>query len=397
MKILYIYGMSRTKDLVHAMRSLGYEVEEYPQRQENSVLDDEEIGRLADYIRERQITHLMSIHLIYNLAVAAYQTGVKYVSVIWDAPYIKIYTPFGKLDNCWFSVFDKLDYERFMRDAIPHVMYQPLAVNADDVRKWNVKEKLGGTYINEVSFIGSLYADNLYDKTLHQIPARIQDYFTSIFEEAAFRWDGVNRVYGKTSPEILEYLKLAYPDFQLNNVYDIEDVKYFETQYLIKKIANIERICVLNALSEEFPVTFYTYRSVDRSKLPKVKIMPPVEPGEAISIIYAASKINLNISLKGIEGGTPQRIMDIAGAGGFVLTNYCSETAELFEEDKELVMFRTPEELIEKTAYYLSHDEEREQIAAAGQKKVLSCYTYEKKMKELLEWVEKEQNPKEAE
>ena len=90
----------------------------------------------------------------------------------------------------------------------------------------------------------------------------------------------------------------------------------------------------------------------------------------------------------GIEGGTPQRVMDVMGAGGFVMTNYCEETAELFEENKEIVMFKTPEELLEKVEYYLQHDKEREQIARAGHDKVLDHYTYEKKLEKLLSWVE---------
>ena len=54
-------------------------------------------------------------------------------------------------------------------------------------------------------------------------------------------------------------------------------------------------------------------------------------------------------------------------------------------------MYRTPEELIEKAEYYLVHDEEREAIAKAGRDKVLRCYTYRKKLKELIEWVEGEE------
>lgn len=239
--------------------------------------------------------------------------------------------------------------------------------------------------------MGSLYEDNLYDQYLKEIPLKLQGYFTSIFEEAAFCWDGRNRIYGKTAKEILDYIRMVNSDFVLDNVYDIDDVQYFETQYLIRKIANIERICVLNLLGEQFPVTLYTYSRIDTSKLENVTVMPPVEYGEASAIIFAGSKINLNISLRGIEGGTPQRIMDIMGAGGFVITNYCKETAELFEEDKELVMFRTPEELMEKAAYYLAHDGKREKIAAAGQRKVLQCYTYDKKLKQLMEWVEEEE------
>ena len=53
-------------------------------------------------------------------------------------------------------------------------------------------------------------------------------------------------------------------------------------------------------------------------------------------------------------------------------------------------MFKTPEELVEKAAYYLTHDEEREEIVKAGRRKVLNCYTYEKKLKKLMKWVEGE-------
>ena len=390
MKILYVYGMEQTKDIIYNLHKLGYNAEEYSRRQNPSVLNDEEMERLASYVKDHKITHLMSIHLIYNLAYVAYQTGIKYVSMIWDAPYIKLYTPFGRMDNCYFSVFDKLDCERFRTAGIPHILYQPLAVNQDNLRKWDLITRMAGTYKDEISFVGSLYDQNSYDKELEKMPRHLQDYFISIFEEAAFRWDGVNRIYGKTDRAILDCIRRTVPEFDLDNKYDIEDAAYFEILYLIRKIANIERTCVLNILGEMFPVTLYTNGGTDVSMLPNVKVMPPVEPGKPLLKVYTCSKINLNISLKGIEGGTPQRVMDIMGAGGFMMTNYCAETAELFEEDKEIVMFRTPEELVEKSDYYLSHDEEREKIAKAGYEKVLNCYTYEKKLKRLMEWVEGE-------
>ena len=124
--------------------------------------------------------------------------------------------------------------------------------------------------------------------------------------------------------------------------------------------------------------------------LVNVDLGPSVLYGRATSMVYAGSRINLNISLKGIEGGTPLRIMDIMGAGGFVLTSYCAETAELFEEDREIVMFRTPEELLEKVDYYLAHDRERRRIAERGFKKVMERYTYENKMQEITEWLKRD-------
>ena len=391
MKILYVYAKDTSiKDIPITLCRLGYEVKEYPIKQDADVLNDEQIDGLVKAIREQHITHLFSVYLIYNLAVAADRTGVKYISYIWDAPYIKLYTPFGRLHNCYYSVFDRLDYERFRSDGIPHVQYSPLAVNPWNVNKWNRKAavKLKGGYIYDICFVGSLYEDNLYDKYINDIPLNMQDYFVSIFAEAAFRWDGANRIYGKTGREILEYMYLVNPNLKMDNRLDMDDVQVFERLYLVRKIANIERIAILSMLSEEYKVTLHTASDVDKNLLGNVNVKPPISLGEDTTRVFAGSKINLNISLKGIEGGTPQRVMDVMAAGGFMLTNYCPETTDLFEEDKEIVMFKSPEELFDKVDYYLKHKDVRETIAKRGQNKVLECYTYEKKLKKIMDWVE---------
>ncbi len=103
MKILYVYGLSTEKNIVQTLRKLQCDVMEYPEVQDTSNMDEEKINALVAYVKEHGITHLMSIHLIYNVAVAAYWAGIKYISVIWDAPYLKAYTVMGTLDNIWYS------------------------------------------------------------------------------------------------------------------------------------------------------------------------------------------------------------------------------------------------------------------------------------------------------
>jgi hypothetical protein len=113
MKILYVYGSVTSTNIVETLRKLNYDVMEYPkEHQSTSTMEEEEINEVVDFIKEHEITHLMSIHLIYNIAVAAYWSGIKYVPVIWDAPYLKPYTVMGTLDNIWYSVFDKIDAEK---------------------------------------------------------------------------------------------------------------------------------------------------------------------------------------------------------------------------------------------------------------------------------------------
>lgn len=94
-------------------------------------------------------------------------------------------------------------------------------------------------------------------------------------------------------------------------------------------------------------------------------------------LVFAGSRINLNISLCSIHSGIPLRVLDIMACGGFVLSNWQPEIAECFEEGIEIVTFRSLEECMDKVWYYLSHEEERRQIAEAGYRKVKEKFSYE--------------------
>ena len=90
MKILYVYGKARTKEILVELRKLSYEVIEYEEFQINDVLNDDKSAAIGAYAEKNGITHIMSIGLIYNCAWASYQTGIKYVAIIWDSPYIRL-------------------------------------------------------------------------------------------------------------------------------------------------------------------------------------------------------------------------------------------------------------------------------------------------------------------
>ena len=121
--------------------------------------------------------------------------------------------------------------------------------------------------------------------------------------------------HGTVNNELVAHIRAETPVFQMVNLFDIPDSVYFENGYVTRKIANIERICALNLLAEKYPVTLYTTSVTAKQRLRGVKIMSPICSEQDLHNTFRSSKINLNISLKGIEGGTPQRIMDIMGGG----------------------------------------------------------------------------------
>jgi spore maturation protein CgeB len=78
------------------------------------------------------------------------------------------------------------------------------------------------------------------------------------------------------------------------------------------------------------------------------------------------------------------RAFTALGLGAFYLTYPTRGIEELFEPDRELVLFSSPDEMVDKIRYYLGRDRERSAIAAAAREKVLACHTYSHRFDEML-------------
>ena len=96
--------------------------------------------------------------------------------------------------------------------------------------------------------------------------------------------------------------------------------------------------------------------------------------------VYFNTKINVNIFHVQCLDSTNPRIYDVLLTGSFLLTEYRPILEEEFEIGKHLDVFRTPDELREKTEYYLAHPDERETMARAGQTHVRNHYTFAHRM-----------------
>lgn len=163
---------------------------------------------------------------------------------------------------------------------------------------------------------------------------------------------------------------------------------YLGLLFLSRKLAEMDRITVLNTLASRYTVDLYT--KSDCRNLSNVRIHQGVDYYTDMNKIFYLSRINLNISLPSIETGLPQRILDIMGSGGFVLTNYQQEIDDFFVIGKEIEVFHDLDELLEKTAYYLSHEEERLRIAMNGYLKVRDNFSYTHQVKHILQTIEKD-------
>ena len=150
------------------------------------------------------------------------------------------------------------------------------------------------------------------------------------------------------------------------------------------KMAKEDRKELLKKMAEKFDTFIYT---PEKSDIMMAKNRGKVDYYTQAPYVYHNSKINLNFSLRCIKSGIPLRCIDILGAGGFLITNYQKDMEKHFKNKKDLVWYHSPEELMQLIGYYLTHNEERETIAANGQRKVLSLFSYEQMLSTIFETV----------
>ncbi len=112
--------------------------------------------------------------------------------------------------------------------------------------------------------------------------------------------------------------------------------------------------------------------------------------------MVACSKINLGCSGYPMAGRCISvRNFKILGAGGFLLADYGDGVEELFPctgSERVLDIYRTSEEIVEKIKYWLSHEDERKEIAERGYKWVHAHARYEDRIKMALDYMKERLN-----
>jgi spore maturation protein CgeB len=107
--------------------------------------------------------------------------------------------------------------------------------------------------------------------------------------------------------------------------------------------------------------------------------------------LFNKSKIVLNIHIGVAENyAGNMRIFEVTGIGSCLLTDNKKNMGDLFEIGKEVVVYDSPEDCINKVKWLLEHEKERTQIARMGQKKTLESHTVENRCKSIIDIINAE-------
>jgi spore maturation protein CgeB len=117
---------------------------------------------------------------------------------------------------------------------------------------------------------------------------------------------------------------------------------------------------------------------------PSFRLAPEVNYYDDLPAIYGATAVNFNATSLQMKAAVNQRVFDVPAAGGFLITDFKEQLAEVLEPGKESVCYHQPEEIPDLVRFYLHHPEARERIVARARARVLREHTYRHRLQEML-------------
>lgn len=388
MHFLFIRIKNSSFDIPWALLEMGKKVDIYEAAEFDPLAPvAEEFDKLEIFLLEHEFNCLISYLFVPEISDLCQKHHFPYIGWVYDSPLISLFHPSVKNPCNYLFVFDRSEYEHLKPLGIPHLYYLPMGVNLSRTGALDITSEDEKRFTCDISFIGNLYEDNSYNSFIYYFPEDIAAELKLYLVKNLCNWHKI-----KPWPRLSQ----KATDFMVQNLgadkWNRESMEldlYLGLLLLSRKLAEMDRITVLNALAEHYTVDLYTRSNC--SYIRNVQVHQGVDYYTDMNKIFYLSRINLNITLPSIETGMPQRILDIMGSGGFVLTNYQREIEDYFEIGKEIEVFRDLDELMEKVPYYLSHEEERLQIAMNGYQKVRKCFSYIHQLTHILEIVEEDQ------
>ena len=390
MKILfYRYNSICEPDVIAAFEKLGITVvEEKTQIFEKNISSGQVVERVSKLLRGQNFIFVFSINFFPALSEICELLQVPYICWTVDVPVIELFS--SALENKCNRVFmfDRSQYLYFRNRNPEGIFYLQLATNPE---RWdqvinNASTQERKKFVSDITFVGSLYNEKNAYRKIKGMGDRLKGYIDGVVE-AQLQLYGANLIESTLTDEIMSELDPLVPDMhQPLCAGDKAAQKYLiANSFIGSEIAQVERARLLNMLASEYDVDLYT-RS-DISELKGVNVHGGVKTLTEMPLVFHESRINLNITMRPIATGLSLRVYDICGCGGFLMTNWQEELPELYEPGVEVEYFTSQDELMDKTSYYLAHEDERRDIAMKGYERTVAEHTYDIRIAQMIKMV----------
>ena len=380
-RILYYSWETSYYDTQDMLKNAGVEYKKIIGSVGNGLKDCSVIDAMESELINNSYDFIFSHDFFPNISELARKYEIKYISWIYDCPHYTLYSKSVSSKYNYFFIFDKSIEDILKFRGAEHIYNMPLGVNTIRLNRLLGQDIRQTEYKYDISFVGSLYDNNLYDQIVY-LPEKFKGYLDGI----------INAQVLISGTGILEEILSENDIKQLKKYIKLEDDDSLKIPYkriymdmFASKVTSIERITNLNKLSEKTEVHIFT--GSNEKLCPKCIMHGYVDYASEMPVIFRKSKININSTLRTIKTGIPLRCLDIMGAGGFLLSNYQEDLCKYFQIGKEFEVYESREELVDKTEYYLKHEDERINIAINGWKKIQRLFRSDLRVYEILQYI----------
>lgn len=399
--LLYSWNANNEHILADNLMKLGFEVLWFDKVCRHFTRDMELAAEMIPYIHQENIEAVVSFNYFPVISMICDTCKIPYYSWVYDCPHFTLYAKQVMLPCNHIGIFDKEMVRGLQEAGVQTVYHAPLAVDAENFkqviqavsgagnaggdRTWagsDIDEKAPLKYACDISFVGSLYTDehNYYDRLLN---AKDKTLLNEFVRRQCFCYDrdilGEALDAGELDMDLIR-TKMEEQGLMLGPDYFADETELLKAVVLEKKVTVEERRKLLAQIAETFGdrcrLNLYTASALDTYPILKKYHRGVADYHKQMPLVFAHSKINLNITLRSIHSGIPLRVLDIMACGGFVLTNRQPEITEYFADGQEIVTFESMEECLDKINYYLTHDKERRAIAILGQRSAQEKFGY---------------------
>lgn len=385
-KIVFLEWKSfGNEHIIREFKRQGYEMVIFPfPRETEDVRSSAELTeKLTHFILKEKPSFVFSFNFFPVAAIACKACRTRYVSWVYDSPYILMYSETVKLDTNRVFVFDRAECLKFQEMGIRNVFYLPMAAATDYYDTIEPSDTEREKYASDVTFIGSMYSEKGQHMFRHldNLDEYTRGYLFGLMQAQKDLY-GIDILESGLTKDIVSRIQKVCPVTEHGDGF--ETVEWVLANYfLARKLTAIEREEIISSLSEKYRVKLFTPEPTPH--LPNAENMGRIDYYTQAPYAMKCAKINLNISLRSIHSGMPLRALDILGCGGFLLTNYQADYLDYLEPGKDFVYYSSTKEVSEIVGYYLEHEQERAQIARNGYEKVRMHLSYQKQINSLLD------------
>lgn len=382
--LFYRYGSICEPDFIEGFKELGNNVTELTcEINDKNIPSEKRVELVSSALMKKSYDFVFSINYYPFLSEVCNIYKIRYICQTVDSPVMELFSSSIKREWNRIFLFDMAQYKEFHPLNPNCIFHLPLATNPKRWAKVITSATLAQKekFTSDVSFVGSLYTEKCpYDRL--KVSPYLNGYLMGLMK-AQQKIYGYHFIEDIISDEAVKEFVKGMPDFYIppkNAVRD--DKKAVVRLYMDYKITSMERIDLLEKLGNKFNVDLYTGSAADT--LP-VNNKGRVKTLTEMPLVFNNSKINLNFTSKSIREGLPLRIFDVLGCNGFLITNYQTEIPDIFTVGEDLEVYTDVNDLLYKVEYYLTHENDRLEIANNGYKKLVKYHNYPERILKMLE------------